>query len=102
MVGASHNPHSGDAEVVPRARDSVRDAAVLHLQCIMASDGSDAEINKIQKASTRHLAGHRKTVHSLAWSTDALHLASGSIDQTVRIWLVDDTGHVSIVSSMVN
>ena len=36
--------------------------------------------------------GHKKKVHSVAWSSDGQRLASGSIDRTVRIWHVDPKG----------
>eukprot|EP00271_Cylindrocystis_brebissonii_P013411 TRINITY_DN33209_c0_g1_i1.p1 TRINITY_DN33209_c0_g1~~TRINITY_DN33209_c0_g1_i1.p1 ORF type:complete len:375 (+),score=36.18 TRINITY_DN33209_c0_g1_i1:148-1272(+) len=33
--------------------------------------------------------GHRKKIHSVAWNCTGRRLASGSVDQTVRIWQVD-------------
>ena len=40
----------------------------------------------------REYNGHRKKVHSVAWSCAGLKLASGSVDQTVRVWAIDENG----------
>jgi WD40 repeat protein len=34
----------------------------------------------------RTLAGHTDLVSSVAWSPDGKTLASGSLDQTIRLW----------------
>ena len=39
--------------------------------------------------------GHKKKVHSVAWSCTGAKLASGSVDQTVRVWTVDEAGRAS-------
>mmetsp|Transcript_34754 Transcript_34754/g.48182 ORF Transcript_34754/g.48182 Transcript_34754/m.48182 type:complete len:317 (+) Transcript_34754:236-1186(+) len=45
------------------------------------------------KASqTREFIGHKKKVHSVAWNCSGKKLASGSVDQTARIWAVDPAG----------
>ena len=41
---------------------------------------------------TKEFFGHKKKVHSLDWSCTGEKLASGSVDQSVRVWSVDPTG----------
>ena len=36
----------------------------------------------------------RVQVHSVAWNCSGKKLASGSVDQTARIWHVEPHGHV--------
>jgi len=36
--------------------------------------------------------GHKKKIHSLAWNVQGQKLASGSVDQTVRVWTIDPRG----------
>jgi len=45
--------------------------------------------------STREFMGHAKKVHTLAWSCSGVKLASGSVDKTVRVWSVDETGRAT-------
>jgi THO complex subunit 3 len=40
------------------------------------------------RAPTRELVGHKKEVHSVAWNCTGRKLASGSVDQTARIWSI--------------
>ena len=40
----------------------------------------------------REYFGHKKKAHSVAWSCSGAKLASGSVDQTVRVWVIDSTG----------
>lgn len=40
---------------------------------------------------SRDFVGHKKKVHSVAWNCEGKKLASGSVDQTVRIWPVEST-----------
>jgi len=42
--------------------------------------------------ATKEYAGHSKKVHTVAWSCSGAKLASGSVDKTVRVWSVDETG----------
>ena len=42
--------------------------------------------------TTREYSGHKKKVHSVAWSCTGAKLASGSVDQSVRVWTIDETG----------
>jgi len=41
---------------------------------------------------TKDLLGHKKKVHSVAWNCNGRKLASGSVDQTVRVWTPLDHG----------
>ena len=41
---------------------------------------------------TKEYFGHKKKAHCVAWSCSGAKLASGSVDQTVRLWTVDPTG----------
>ena len=41
---------------------------------------------------TLEYSAHKKKVHSVAWSGSGTKLASGSVDQSVRIWVVDESG----------
>jgi WD40 repeat protein len=41
--------------------------------------------------------GHTDRVTSVTWSPDGKYLASGSLDQTVRIWAVNSGGHSPLV-----
>ena len=36
--------------------------------------------------------GHKKKVHTVAWNCVGSKLASGSVDQCVRVWSLDETG----------
>ncbi|KAL2633966.1 hypothetical protein R1flu_005445 [Riccia fluitans] len=38
---------------------------------------------------TREYLGHKKKVHSVAWNCTGKRLASGSVDQTARIWHIE-------------
>lgn len=51
---------------------------------------NDAEHFKV--ARTSEFIGHKKKVHSVAWSCTGRKLASGSVDQTARVWVLDQTG----------
>ncbi|CAL5392361.1 unnamed protein product [Camellia sinensis] len=42
---------------------------------------------------SREYQGHKKKVHSVAWNCIGTKLASGSVDQTARIWHVEPHGH---------
>lgn len=44
------------------------------------------------KKTINQYFGHKKKAHSVAWSCTGAKLASGSVDQTVRVWVVDETG----------
>jgi THO complex subunit 3 len=47
---------------------------------------------------TKEFRGHRKFVHSLRWNCDGSKLASGSVDTTVRIWVINLENGVVITS----
>ncbi|CAA0841140.1 THO complex subunit 3 [Striga hermonthica] len=42
---------------------------------------------------SREYHGHKKKVHSVAWNCSGTKLASGSVDQTARIWHIEPHGH---------
>ena len=42
---------------------------------------------------TRELTGHRRRVHSVAWNCNGRKLASGSVDQTARVYDVEHGSH---------
>ncbi|KAI9074112.1 hypothetical protein K1719_043922 [Acacia pycnantha] len=42
---------------------------------------------------SREYSGHKKKVHSVAWNCIGTKLASGSVDQTARIWYIEPHGH---------
>ncbi|XP_039015771.1 THO complex subunit 3-like [Hibiscus syriacus] len=41
----------------------------------------------------REYQGHKKKVHSVAWNCTGTKLASGSVDQTARVWHIEPHGH---------
>ena len=41
------------------------------------------------RSVTVDLRGHRKKVHCLKWSPNGRYLATGSVDETVRIWSLE-------------
>ncbi|KAL5981327.1 THO complex subunit 3 [Asimina triloba] len=43
---------------------------------------------------SREYQGHKKKVHSVAWNCTGTKLASGSVDQTARVWHIEPHGHV--------
>ncbi|KAL0301022.1 UNVERIFIED_CONTAM: THO complex subunit [Sesamum radiatum] len=42
---------------------------------------------------SREYQGHKKKVHSVAWNCTGTKLASGSVDQTARIWQIEPHSH---------
>lgn len=49
-----------------------------------------------QNLHSREYPGHKKKVHSVAWNCTGTKLASGSVDQTARIWHVEPHGHSKV------
>ncbi|KAF2068787.1 hypothetical protein CYY_009889 [Polysphondylium violaceum] len=43
------------------------------------------------ECTTKDYAGHKKKVNSVHWSLDGKKLASGGVDNTVRVWGIDTT-----------
>ncbi|KAK3267058.1 hypothetical protein CYMTET_24361 [Cymbomonas tetramitiformis] len=50
-----------------------------------------AKDNLFKGLNTKDYFGHKKKVHSVAWNCIGTKLASGSVDQTARIWSIDST-----------
>ncbi|GAX84223.1 hypothetical protein CEUSTIGMA_g11646.t1 [Chlamydomonas eustigma] len=50
--------------------------------------------NIFSKYNARELSGHRKKIHTLAWSPNGKRLATGSQDYAIRIWALEPY-HVS-------
>ena len=44
---------------------------------------------------SKELRGHKDKVHTIGWSADGRKLASGSIDQTVKIWSLDRSSPIA-------
>ena len=42
--------------------------------------------------NTKEYVAHKRKVHSVAWSCGGQKLASGSVDQSVRVWSLHETG----------
>ncbi|KAL1524903.1 hypothetical protein AB1Y20_019781 [Prymnesium parvum] len=40
----------------------------------------------------REYLGHKKKVHTVSWNSTGAKLASGSVDQSVHVWALDETG----------
>jgi WD40 repeat protein len=51
-----------------------------------------------QVAST----GHTDSVEAIAWSSDGQHLASGSVDKTVRVWDLSSSGNPYVFQNHTN
>ncbi|GFP99121.1 THO complex subunit 3 [Phtheirospermum japonicum] len=45
---------------------------------------------------SREYQGHKKKVHSVAWNCSGTKLASGSVDQTARVWHIEPHGHAKV------
>ncbi|KAJ4821909.1 THO complex subunit 3 [Turnera subulata] len=54
------------------------------------------EIIPFKNLHTREYQGHKKKVHSVAWNCTGTKLASGSVDQTARLWHIEPHGHGKI------
>uniref|UniRef100_M1C060 Transducin family protein n=1 Tax=Solanum tuberosum TaxID=4113 RepID=M1C060_SOLTU len=52
-----------------------------------------AETIPFKNLHSREYQGHKKKVHSVAWNCSGTKLASGSVDQTARIWQIEPHGH---------
>ncbi|KAL6752764.1 THO complex 3 G protein beta subunit [Haematococcus lacustris] len=53
------------------------------------------EYGRLAGYAIRELVGHKKRVNVLAWSCNGRKLASGSADQSIRIWAVEQHNQVS-------
>ncbi|KAI8801495.1 WD40-repeat-containing domain protein [Cladochytrium replicatum] len=46
--------------------------------------------NNFGTMGARELRGHREKVHTVGWNCDGRRLASGSVDQTARVWTLSN------------
>ncbi|GKB80768.1 transducin/WD40 repeat-like superfamily protein [Tanacetum coccineum] len=53
-----------------------------------------AETIAFKNLHSREYQGHKKKVHSVAWNCVGTKLASGSVDQTARVWHIEPHGHL--------
>lgn len=65
------------------------------------------QTSSILPPSPKTLSGHTASIATLAWSSDGIHMASGSQDTTIKIWntilgknIVTLYGHTETVSSV--
>lgn len=49
-----------------------------------------------------NLKFHLLKVHSVAWNCTGMKLASGSVDQTARVWHIEPHGHVYFIIALVS
>jgi THO complex subunit 3 len=54
---------------------------------------SDVDLSQL---TSREFLGHHKKVHSVHWNCAGKLLASGSVDQTARIWNIESHSTVYI------
>ena len=66
-------------------------------QILLTSAPSTSSLPSPQGGSMTVLAGHTGAVDTVAWSPDARTLASGSVDQIIRLWNVTDLAHPALV-----
>ncbi|KAL9270857.1 THO complex subunit 3-like protein [Drosera capensis] len=55
-----------------------------------------AATSPFKNLHSREYLGHKKKVHSVAWNCIGTKLASGSVDQTARIWHIEPHGHSKV------
>ncbi|PWA98967.1 transducin/WD40 repeat-like superfamily protein [Artemisia annua] len=55
-----------------------------------------AETIPFKNLHSREYQGHKKKVHSVAWNCVGTKLASGSVDQTARVWHIEPHGHSKV------
>ncbi|XP_042754636.1 THO complex subunit 3 isoform X2 [Lactuca sativa] len=55
-----------------------------------------AETIPFKNLHSREYQGHKKKVHSVAWNCIGTKLASGSVDQTARVWHIEPHGHSKV------
>jgi THO complex subunit 3 len=54
-------------------------------------------VTDLVRMSAKELRGHRAKVHTVGWDLDGTRLASGSVDQSVRIW---STSRMSLIREL--
>ena len=59
-------------------------------------EGARCKMN-FKQCATREFMGHKKKVHSVAWNCNGKRLASGSVDQTARVWNIDPQVRLLVV-----
>ncbi|KAL4566944.1 hypothetical protein LXL04_031070 [Taraxacum kok-saghyz] len=88
---------------VPSVSIEIRRMADLHkVSAVSAKQQGEAMAETIpfKNLHSREYQGHKKKVHSVAWNCSGTKLASGSVDQTARVWQIEPHGHVSILSKV--
>ena len=97
-----NKPASRRCRLTMRARGAVR--SVSYSKCgrkLARAEGRqvvvcDAETGFVEWV----LEGHGGTVHSVAWNHDGTKLASGSLDNTVKIWSKGSSGNFECKSTL--
>jgi WD40 repeat protein len=59
-------------------------------------------VNASEMIELMSLEGHRERVTSLSWSPDSMKLASGSTDNTVRIWDITDGSPIRVIDAHIS
>ncbi|KAH7283999.1 hypothetical protein KP509_34G034800 [Ceratopteris richardii] len=67
---------------------------------VSASVGDSKRSAPFENLHIREFVGHKKKVHSVAWNCTGRKLASGSVDQTARIWHIEPHSHHNKVKEM--
>uniref|UniRef100_A0A803MKA3 THO complex subunit 3 n=1 Tax=Chenopodium quinoa TaxID=63459 RepID=A0A803MKA3_CHEQI len=59
----------------------------------MAQQKAEDATHPFKNLYSREYQGHKKKVHSVAWNCIGTKLASGSVDQTARVWHIEPNSH---------
>uniref|UniRef100_A0A803MDA8 THO complex subunit 3 n=1 Tax=Chenopodium quinoa TaxID=63459 RepID=A0A803MDA8_CHEQI len=59
----------------------------------MAQQKAEDATHPFKNLYSREYQGHKKKVHSVAWNCIGTKLASGSVDQTARVWHIEPNNH---------
>jgi len=64
----------------------------LKLKCDETLSNVTSRLNLLPYSEVAKLSGHTDAVRAVAWSPGGLRLATGSWDNTVRVWWGEATG----------